>query len=218
MTTCLLYSCCTFHSPEGVIQLRTGWAQDVWLQWLYESWYFLLDISRWQRITLLWTFGGRLDILKNKIGREGLKHISPLIAYRLPSMSKSFFTGEKQEGAFYSQVCQAKNLLFPKLFLLTEIVQTRSGITCDICWHSVQIQLKYWFKMCNHMRMSGERQLCWFQFSVVAAVALLMATTPPVDGNPAPIRLFRGRRTYQWVNPFSNWTSQIGCDAQGISC
>ena len=42
----LLYSG-THHSPESFTHLKTGWAQDAWLQWLYENWYFHLDISRW---------------------------------------------------------------------------------------------------------------------------------------------------------------------------
>ena len=37
----------THHSPEGVTHLKTDWAQDVWLQWSYENWYFYLDISCW---------------------------------------------------------------------------------------------------------------------------------------------------------------------------
>ena len=36
----------THHSPDGVIQLKTGSAQEGWLQWSYENWYFRLDISR----------------------------------------------------------------------------------------------------------------------------------------------------------------------------
>ena len=43
----LLYSC-THHSPESFTHLKTGWAEDAWLQWSYENWYFHLDISRWQ--------------------------------------------------------------------------------------------------------------------------------------------------------------------------
>ena len=42
----LLYSI-THHSSESFILLKTGWAQDAWLQWLHENWYFHLDISRW---------------------------------------------------------------------------------------------------------------------------------------------------------------------------
>ena len=42
----LLY-CSTHHFPESFTQLKTGWAQDAWLQWSYENWYFHLDISRW---------------------------------------------------------------------------------------------------------------------------------------------------------------------------
>ena len=42
----LLYSS-THHSPESIIQLRIGWAQDAWLRWSYENRYFHLDISRW---------------------------------------------------------------------------------------------------------------------------------------------------------------------------
>ena len=37
----------THHSPESFTLLKTGWAQDAWLQWSYENWYFHLDISRW---------------------------------------------------------------------------------------------------------------------------------------------------------------------------
>ena len=43
----LLYSSTHHHSPESIIDLRTGWAQDTWLQWLYENWYLHLDMSRW---------------------------------------------------------------------------------------------------------------------------------------------------------------------------
>ena len=42
----LLYSS-THHSPERFTHLKTGWAQDAWLQWSYENCYFHLDISRW---------------------------------------------------------------------------------------------------------------------------------------------------------------------------
>ena len=42
----LLYSS-THHSPESFTNLKTVWAQDAWLQWSYENWYFHLDISRW---------------------------------------------------------------------------------------------------------------------------------------------------------------------------
>ena len=34
---------------KGVTHLKAGWAQDAWLQWSYENWYFHLDISRWQK-------------------------------------------------------------------------------------------------------------------------------------------------------------------------
>ena len=38
------------HSPlpSSFTHLKTGWAQDAWLQWSYENWYIHLDISRWQ--------------------------------------------------------------------------------------------------------------------------------------------------------------------------
>ena len=36
----LLHSC-THHSPESFTHLKTGWAQDAWLQWSHEN------ISRW---------------------------------------------------------------------------------------------------------------------------------------------------------------------------
>ena len=45
-TPSLLYSS-TQHSPESFTHLKTGWAQDAWLQWSYVNWYFNLDISRW---------------------------------------------------------------------------------------------------------------------------------------------------------------------------
>ena len=45
----LLYSS-THQSSESFIHLKTGWAQDAWLQWLYENWYFHLDISRWRAV------------------------------------------------------------------------------------------------------------------------------------------------------------------------
>ena len=51
-TPILLYSS-THHSPECFIHLKTGWAQDAWLQWSYENWYFHLDISRWRNSTLI---------------------------------------------------------------------------------------------------------------------------------------------------------------------
>ena len=38
----LLYSS-THHSSESFIHLTTGWAQDAWLQWSQENWYFHLD-------------------------------------------------------------------------------------------------------------------------------------------------------------------------------
>ena len=44
----LLYSS-THHSPDSFIHLKTGWAQDGWLQWPYENWYFHLDTSCWLR-------------------------------------------------------------------------------------------------------------------------------------------------------------------------
>ena len=43
----LLYSS-TRYSSESFIHLKTGWAQDAWLQWSNENWFFHLDISRWQ--------------------------------------------------------------------------------------------------------------------------------------------------------------------------
>ena len=43
----LFYSS-THHSSESFILLKTGWAQDAWLQWSHENWYIHLDISRWQ--------------------------------------------------------------------------------------------------------------------------------------------------------------------------
>ena len=42
----LLYSI-THHSPESFTHLKTGWAQDAWLQWSHQNWHFHLDISRW---------------------------------------------------------------------------------------------------------------------------------------------------------------------------
>ena len=42
----LLYSS-THHSSESFVPLKTGWAQDSWLQWSHENWYFHFDISRW---------------------------------------------------------------------------------------------------------------------------------------------------------------------------
>ena len=44
----LLYSS-THHSSESFIPLKTDWAQDAWLQWSHENWYFHLDISRWRQ-------------------------------------------------------------------------------------------------------------------------------------------------------------------------
>ena len=48
-TPSLLYSS-THHSPESFTHLKTGWAQDAWLQWSYENWplgtYILLFPSR----------------------------------------------------------------------------------------------------------------------------------------------------------------------------
>ena len=41
-----LYSS-THHFPESFTHLTTGWAQDAWLQWSYEKWYFHRDIGRW---------------------------------------------------------------------------------------------------------------------------------------------------------------------------
>ena len=43
----LLYSS-THHSSESFTHLEIGWAQDAWLLWLYENWYYHLDISRWR--------------------------------------------------------------------------------------------------------------------------------------------------------------------------
>ena len=43
----LLYRA-TPHSPEGIIQLRTGWAQNAWLQWSRE--YFHLDRKKYAMI------------------------------------------------------------------------------------------------------------------------------------------------------------------------
>ena len=51
-TPTLLYSS-THHFSESFTQLKTGWAQDAWLQWSYENWYFHLDISRWPKICTL---------------------------------------------------------------------------------------------------------------------------------------------------------------------
>ena len=42
----LLYSS-THHSSESFIHLKTGWAQDAWLQWSHRNWYFHLGISCW---------------------------------------------------------------------------------------------------------------------------------------------------------------------------
>ena len=39
-------------SPEGFIQLKTGWTQDAWLQWLLENWYFNHNIARFFSVTL----------------------------------------------------------------------------------------------------------------------------------------------------------------------
>ena len=38
----LLYGS-THYSPESFTHLKTGWAQDAWLQWSYENWYFHLQ-------------------------------------------------------------------------------------------------------------------------------------------------------------------------------
>ena len=40
----LLYSS-PHHSSESFTNLKTGWAQDAWLQWSHENWYFQLDIT-----------------------------------------------------------------------------------------------------------------------------------------------------------------------------
>ena len=42
----LFYSS-THHSPDCFIHLKTGWAQDAWLQWSYENWFYHLDIRSW---------------------------------------------------------------------------------------------------------------------------------------------------------------------------
>ena len=42
----LLYSS-TPHSPECFLRLKIGRAQDAWLQWSYENWYYHHDNSRW---------------------------------------------------------------------------------------------------------------------------------------------------------------------------
>ena len=51
----LLYSS-THHSPESFTHLKTGWAQDAWLQCSFENWYFHLDISRWLSLNNLVSF------------------------------------------------------------------------------------------------------------------------------------------------------------------
>ena len=40
-----LYSS-THHSCAGITQLRTGWAQDDWIQRWYHNWYFHFDFCR----------------------------------------------------------------------------------------------------------------------------------------------------------------------------
>ena len=39
-----LFFSSTHQSPESFTHQKTGWAQDAWLQWSYENWYFHLDI------------------------------------------------------------------------------------------------------------------------------------------------------------------------------
>ena len=51
----------TNYSPESIIQLKTGWAQDSWFQWSYKNWYFYLDISHWLNL-YLW-YGGKFGVL-----------------------------------------------------------------------------------------------------------------------------------------------------------
>ena len=62
--TWLLYSS-TPHSPENILLLRTGWAQNAWLQWSHENWYFHLDISRWLWGPTIDTFQAILLLLAN---------------------------------------------------------------------------------------------------------------------------------------------------------
>ena len=43
--------------PLGTVtHLKTGWAQDAWLQWTYENWYIHLDTSRWQNMRIFGKF------------------------------------------------------------------------------------------------------------------------------------------------------------------
>ena len=43
----LRYSTTTLFTCDGIVQLKTGWAQDAWMPLMYENWYFLLAISGW---------------------------------------------------------------------------------------------------------------------------------------------------------------------------
>ena len=54
LALCLDCSSAALTTP--FIHLKTGWAQDPWLQWSYENWYFHLEIGRrhsWVRIMCL---------------------------------------------------------------------------------------------------------------------------------------------------------------------
>ena len=71
------------HFPESIIQLRTGWAQDAWLQWSSGNWYSHLDISRWPRLGIV-------------IGREFLPSDSKMYLLYFSGLlilNESFFNG-----------------------------------------------------------------------------------------------------------------------------
>ena len=90
-TPWLLYKS-TPHSPENFIHLKTVWAQDAWLQWSNENWYFYLDISCWYTIILLnrlqsSAFGTPSRNMKRGQKYFGLKKCFASIASRLAFQS-----------------------------------------------------------------------------------------------------------------------------------
>ena len=74
---CLLYSR-AHHSQEGFIHLKTGWAQDDWLQWLDVNMYFHFDISRWLKNKKIqhkfW-----MKLIKN--GAPNIRYLRDLICF-----------------------------------------------------------------------------------------------------------------------------------------
>ena len=142
------------HSPlssEVIIQLKTKWAQNAWLEWLYGNWYCHLDISRWLKACGI--------LIMDGIELFGVTVLELFDLHRLSPVGSGNFDQASWRGAGWTdRFWRTHQMVFVTL------------PSCH-CWFAYLCQNEMISHSCNPGCMSSMRLelnihvnwLCWFQ-------------------------------------------------------